>query len=113
MRREVKLSNAVGKTLEGAAFSWTSTQAVLTFTDGSFAAIGLDRGRESCDDTLGEQELSFQNFGDSELIRVGVATAEELGVIAAARQAGARIRHEERERQELARLKKKFEGDKS
>jgi hypothetical protein len=114
MRQEVKLTDAIGKTLEGAAFSTCSRtgQAVLTFSDGTFTTLGVSRGYEAGDEEIAEEELSLFNFGDDDLIEVGVVTAEELQALRAARDAESSARlqavREARDRQEFERLKLKF-----
>jgi len=114
MRQEVKLTAAVGKTLEGVAFSssYSGGQAVLTFSDGTFATLGVSRGYEAGDEEIKEDKLSLFGFGDAELIRVGVVTAEELQALRAAKDAESRAAsqaaQEARDRQEFERLKRKF-----
>jgi hypothetical protein len=109
MRQEVKLTDAIGKTLEGIAFSWTCGQAVLTFTDGTFSTLRATRGD---DPEIEEDDLSFEDFGDTELIRAGVATADELEALRQARKAESEARwkrdSEARDRAEFERLKRKF-----
>ena len=66
MKQEIKLTQALGKTLEGVAFSITCGQAVLVFTDGTFATLGTD-GWSFKADSVGveEAELELDNFGDA------------------------------------------------
>ena len=112
MRQELKMTEALGKTLEGIEISIFGCQAVLTFTDGTFAALKAIRGYDAGDEGIVEAKLSLLEFGDAELIRVGIATAEELAVIrddvismALAKQDAAR---EIFDRKEFERLKLKF-----
>jgi len=114
MRQEVKLTAAVGKTLEGVAFSsgYSVGQAVLTFSDGTFATLGVSRGYEAGDEEIEEDDLILFGFGDDELVRVGVVTAEELQALREAKDAQSlaalQAAQEARDRQEFERLKRKF-----
>lgn len=66
MKTEVKLTEAVGKTLAAVEFSesYCGGQCVLAFTDGTFATLGVDRGYESGDEEIIEEPLTLFDFGD-------------------------------------------------
>ena len=114
MKTEVKLTEAVGKTLAAVEFSesYCGGQAVLAFTDGTFATLGIERGYESGDEEIVEEALSVFDFGDKKLVRAGIVSADELAAMRKARddqqKAEQQARQEARDRQELERLKKKF-----
>ena len=114
MKQEIRLTLALGKTLEGVAFSSTCGQAVLVFTDGTFATLGVSRGYCEGDEEVVEAELELHNFGDAELIRVGITTDDELNRIRVERDAIERERHQRKEdaqdKVEFERLKKKFDA---
>ncbi len=110
MRREVSLGEAIGRTLEGYAFShyW---QAVLTFSGGAFATLGVvQKENEDSFNMLGEEELDALHFNDRELVRLGILSFEELGIL----DREARLQREEaeehRERNEYERLKLKYDN---
>ena len=115
MKTQIPLSDAIGKTLEAFEFSFCCAGAVLVFTDGTFAALGIERGYEHCDDKIAEDTLSVFEFGDDKLISAGITTAEELAEMrdAADRRARAMVqeRQEQHDRAEFERLKAKFGQD--
>ena len=114
MKTEVKLTEAIGKTLAAVEFSesWCGGQAVLAFTDGTFATLGVERGYESGEDEIKEDTLAVFDFGDEKLARAGIVTLDEMAAMRAEqtrqRQAEAQYRQEARDRQEFERLKRKF-----
>jgi hypothetical protein len=114
MKTEVKLTEAVGKTLAAVEFSesYCGGQCVLAFADGTFATLGVERGYESGDEEITEEPLSVFDFGDEKLIRAEIVTAEELAAMRKARsdqqRAEQQARQEARDRQEFERLKRKF-----
>jgi hypothetical protein len=114
MKTEVKLKQAVGKTLTAVEFSesWCGGQCVLAFSDGTFATLGVERGYEGGDEEVKEDTLAVFDFGDEKLTRAGIVTADELAAMRKARddqqRAEQQARQEARDRQEFARLKRKF-----
>lgn len=114
MKTEVKLTDAVGKTLAAVEFSesYRSGQAVLAFTDNTFATLGVERGYEGGDEEIVEEPLDVFDFGDEKLVRSGIVTAEELETMRKVRDEQQRAEHqaqqEARDRQEFERLKRKF-----
>ena len=117
MRTEIDLEESFGKTLERVTFS--SRHCVLLFDAGTFTTL------EATYNTWGEySEISttrlipdsFWDFGRTELIQSGICTAEEYDAKRAAYEAELKTkmaeRQEQRERQELERLKAKYEGGK-
>ena len=114
MKHEVKLTDAIGKTLEGVAFSSTCGQAVLVFTDGNFSTLGVFRGHDEGDEEIKEDSLKLLEFGDDKLFRVGVTTDDELTRIRVERNAVSRANYQRqqdaRDKVEFERLKKKFEA---
>ena len=108
MKQEIKLTEALGKTLKDVAFSYTCGQAVLVFTDGTFSTLGVLRGYEPGDESVDEVSLELNNFGDAELIRVGVTTEEELNRIRSVQQIEHNEKRDAADRAYFERLKKKF-----
>ena len=79
MKTEIKMSDAIGKTIKDFAFSGSyNGQAVIVFDDDTFAALGIQFGYESMDADIVERGLNITEFGDSEIERVGIATEHEL-----------------------------------
>ena len=109
MKQEIKLTQALGKTLESVAFSFDCAQAVLVFTDGTFSTIGRWLDDDPGDERIMEDSLNWDDFGDAQLIRVGVSTQDELNNIRAIQQAQFKQEYEVRDKAEFERLKKKFE----
>lgn len=110
MKTEVKLTESIGKTLAAVAFSesYCKGQCVLAFTDGTFATLGIDRGCERGEDWIMQEELSLFDFGDDELVRAGIVTAEEIATMRKDRDRKLAAERDARLRQEFERLKCKF-----
>ena len=108
MRQEVRLTESFGKTLEGFESQNYGGQAVLTFTDGTFATLIACRGFHAGDEEIEEGELSLLDFGDEKLISVGITTVEELKVIRDDLVAKQKAAQEKSDRLEFERLKSKL-----
>lgn len=79
MKTEIKMNDAIGKTIKDFAFSGTyNGQAVIVFDDDTFATLGIQFGYEGMDADIVERELNITEFGDSEIERVGIATEQEI-----------------------------------
>ena len=110
MKKEIKLSEALGKTLAGFESSFTSGQAVLVFADGTFSTIGIDRGRGYGGEEIAERELNILDFGNDKLIALGITSEEELDEKANQFRKAVEEIADKCERDEYERLKRKFEG---
>ncbi len=108
MKTEIKLTDALGKTLQGFESSITSPQAVLTFSDDTFTTLDIYRGYEEGDETILEGSLLLDQFGDEKLIRLGIITQEELDEGRKKERAVFDDAREKRERAEYERLSRKF-----
>ncbi|MES2180677.1 MAG: hypothetical protein V4493_01080 [Pseudomonadota bacterium] len=112
MRKEIKLEDCIGKTLENFAFSGTfnSEQMVLTFTDGTFTTIEATVSYD-CPE-LAECKLKLFEFDRDELEKVGIATVEEVKTLRDEQNRVAdlkrQLQNEANERATFERLKKKF-----
>jgi hypothetical protein len=109
MKKEVPLSKIEGKTVASACRSALSGQFVLTFTDGTFTALGIDNGYEAGDEKIVGADLDWDSFGDAMLVEAGIGTAEEIAAVAAERKARFQAIQDARDRQAFERLKQKFE----
>jgi len=78
MKKEINLSDAIGKTLEGFGFSITCGQAVLTFTDGTYSTLGITTGCEVGYEEIEESLLDLFDFGHDKLIALGIISQKDL-----------------------------------
>jgi len=101
MRTEIKLSEAVGKTLEALAFG--QGQVIMAFAGGTFATLGV-----SSDADVAEATLRWEEFGDSWLISLGVFTEEELAAKRKKMEDDWKASCDDRDRAQYERLRKKF-----
>ena len=110
MKKKVTLIDAVGKTLDGFEFSTTCGQAVLTFTDGTFVTLGIEKAYDRYDDGIEETDLELDDFGDDKLVGLGVITQLELDERREQKRKKLADAQEKREREQYERLKHKFES---
>ena len=103
---EISLTDAIGRVVEGAELSTTAEQAVITFTDGTFTTLGVDHGYGGAE--IEQDELNIPDFGDEQLIRVGITTENELATTRAERKRRSREREAAAERDQYERLRAKF-----
>jgi hypothetical protein len=108
--RQIKLSEAAGKTFAGCVFSSVCSDALILFADGTFACLGVDTGYERGDETIEEGTLSPLNFGDTLLVGHGVYSQAELDAIRNERDEKSKVAREAYELQEFQRLRAKFGG---
>lgn len=74
LKREITLQEAIGRTLEGIAFSRDGTQAALCFDGGAFATLeylGEDEG-------MAEGKICIRHFGLESLEAAGIATSADV-----------------------------------
>jgi hypothetical protein len=112
MYREVKLTGAIGKIVAAVEFSRFNGQCVIAFTDGMFSTLGVEPGYDRGDNSIMSDPLDVFDFGDVELVRSGIVTAEELSDMRHVRDAHERIEQQAQQdasdRKEFERLKRKF-----
>lgn len=99
----------IGKTIKSVVFSDINGQMIIVFTDNTFTTFGIERSYEPGNEDIKSEELSLFDFGDKELIELGIITKEALE-----RRKGIEDRKWEREvelreKQHLAKLKEKYE----
>ena len=109
MKTQITFQQSIGKTLAGAGISFIGDQMVVVFTDNTFASLGIFRQQYDGDDEIEEKPLKLLDFGDDQLIALGIVTAEELTTLRMNRGEEDRRTLEERERQQYEFLKHKFE----
>ena len=112
MRTEIKFSESAGRTIEQVRYVEYNGQAVVTFTDGTFAVIGIERGHEVGDEELCDSELCFSAYSQSGMvIELGIVTQAELDAKRKAHteKQNASIRASELRR--FQELKRKFEPE--
>lgn len=101
MKPQILFTESAGRTIE--AISAEDDTWLITFTDGTFAAIAAYDG-DVCDcHTVWLPELS-----ESTIIRLRIAAADELAELKAQREELWRQSREEEERRHYERLKAKF-----
>jgi len=109
MKKEIGFSDAVGKTIEGYAFSIINGQAVIAFTDETFATLGIDLGYEAGEEEIKEDSLDLHGFGDSTLDSCGIITHKELSEVRVKISADLAAKQERVEKFEYERLRRKYE----
>ena len=105
MLTPIKLSESVGKTVSGVAFSERAGQCVMVF-DECFATLGVWKGYEEV--VVADVPLRLTEFGDQELIKVGIATKHDLERIRQEEMEDWREQVRIMEMREYERLKQKF-----
>lgn len=106
MKNEVTDEQARGKVLTKIVMSHVGRQAIIVFSDGTFTTIGIDRGYDYGDETIVSEPLAWREFGLPLLIEAGVMSQEQADEHMARQIA----EHQERERREYERLRKRFES---
>ena len=109
MRLEFPFSKCDGKTIEAVVYGERYDQAVVTFTDGTFATIKAGfREYSEGDLEVCDGDFSFECFRDDQLIACGIVSREEVAK-RHADEAAERIRAtEEHDRRHYEQLKRKF-----
>lgn len=82
MFREIRLSEAIGKTLVHAKFGDGARvqQCLLVFSDHTFTVIGVDNPTDPYGrSTLGSQPLEVFAFGDDALVDAGIISRQDMG----------------------------------
>lgn len=110
MKKEITLSEALGKTLEDFEFSNVIGQAVLVFDDDTFTTLDTDMGYDHGDQKIKEGKLELHQFGDTELIDLGIVTQAELDDMRQIKSKNALTEKEKRELAEYKRLRAKYES---
>lgn len=77
MMKEIKVEEAIGKTLTMIGPSYDDQQMVFVFSDGTFITIGTDHGYNN-DIGVFFQKIELSTFGNEQLIELGVVTQEEI-----------------------------------
>lgn len=116
MRTQVKLCEVTQKTVEeviaGKGDWGNNARCVIAFTDGTFAAIGIDRGWEGGDEEMEDDDFDWHDYPKDRMLAMGFVTQDILDREELERQDREREKkhdREDRERAKLAELKKKYE----
>lgn len=104
MLPEISIEQCRGKTLKGHSFSPCNGSVILVFDDGTFTTLGIE-----WQDEIDQAELELFNFGDAELIAMGIISRDELEAHRAERNGQNNARQAELELQTYKRLKKRFD----
>jgi len=95
MMQQIKMAEAIGKTLKATVLSDRAEEYLFVFSGGTFAALGIDYRSYYSIDYVREVKLDLLDFDDVALIGTGIATKQELDDL--------------RDRETYERLKAKFE----
>jgi hypothetical protein len=104
MKTRIEYADAAGKTVSGVARG-VSSQVVIAFTDNTYITATIDSGWDD-GDYFCNAYLDPDDFSDTDLIRLGFFTVEQLE----ARRAHTRLLQEARDRRQYEVLKNRFEG---
>lgn len=110
MKKQIKLKDAIGQTLEAVEFSggWAAEQVLMVFADGTFAVLGVERDDEQDSAEIVEASLDLYWFETAKLIRSGIGTPDEIMDMEQAIWDKKLAQQEAKDRAELARLKAKY-----
>ena len=108
MKKQIKLEDATGKTVEAVEWDAGSGQVIITFTEGTFSLLGAHWGYE--DPILKESKYTWDEFSQEKAIALGIITKDEANRLKAEEAAAYRKSREISERHVYEELKKKFEG---
>ena len=100
MKKQVSLSTSIGKIIQDVHFAF-SGQALIMFSDGTFAALGAGAD-DDCASEVREETLNISSLDARELIRLGIGTEEEIASLRDKKQEEKRLRIEA---EEIGRLK--------
>lgn len=81
MRTYISLEDAAGKTIEGFFLSVDKKYVALTFSEDSFSILGIDYSYSPGNEFITQYSMAGivgNIFSDSDLVRYGVATQEEI-----------------------------------
>jgi len=112
VKTQIKLTEAIGRTLTAAEWNWRGGELLLAFSDDAFALLEVSRGYEAGDEEICDGHLDPLDFGDAQLVRAGVFTEAQLNTMRAEKRAAQAATWDEHERQLYERLREKF-GDRT
>lgn len=98
--------------MTGAALSFEETEMLLDFGDKGFVVLCAKDDGEGNNFIDEPEEFDPRNFESEFLLGVGIVTDREWKRMMRTKEVNDRLRTEAREREELARLKAKYEGTK-
>ena len=108
LKQQIELTDAIGKTLEGAYFS-TDGELLLTFSGDTFTILTVGRGYEPGDEEIKQGSYNYADFRDDLLVEAGIVAQAELDLAHEESTRRARERSEQYDREAYERLKAKFE----
>lgn len=105
------LATAIGKKLETVNYGIITDRLLLGFEDGVYCQLNVDKGYERGDETL-EEDFKFlwQDYSRNDLVKEGILTAEWVAEQVEQEKKARVTETEKRERDMLALLKQKYEG---
>lgn len=110
MKKRMSLFNMAGGTVSGVALSLDESELIIDLGSLGFVVLCAKDDGEG-DDFIDEpEEFDPWNFESEFLIETGIVTVEEWKKMMATKGVSDQLRTEAWEREELARLKAKYEG---
>lgn len=108
--KQIRLEEAIGKTIKdfGENLGWESI--VITFTDDTFIYLQTEADWRNNSKNIEQSEYRISDFSHREAIRLGIVTQEEIEADQKRRQAQLVKQQEESERAQYERLKKKYDA---
>ena len=81
MKRQISVAEASDKVVQG-IHCFTNGQTLIVFKDDTFCVFGVESGDYQGDaDYVHDQKLDYRKMHDSQLIKIGIATQEEIVII--------------------------------
>jgi len=108
MLKEIKLDEIIGKKITGYESSISNGQMIISFSDNTFTTLEVDLGYDPGEEEIIGASLDILDFGNDELIALGIISQTELEAILNKRNAEIVLRRNRRELSEYNRLKVKF-----
>jgi len=105
MMQQIKMSEAIGKTLKTTVTGVCDAEYILVFDDNTFTVLGIDRD----DDQVREVTLDLALFDVEALIAAGIVTKPERDALWDAHVEAERQKNEDWSRRQYERLKARFE----
>lgn len=109
MKKEITDKEAIGRTITGFVYSYTSGRMIITFNGDTFTTFGIKRGYESGDEEIISEKLDLFDFGDDELVKADILSKDELEEKLTKRDRQWKQQREAQEFVEYKRLKAKWE----
>ena len=108
MKKQITDKDAIGKIVENIGYSYSGHAMVITFNDGTFTSFEIQRGYETYDDEISNEEIDAFKLDENLLIGFGIATKKEKDDYREKIIKNNHVRAEQQEKKEYERLRAKF-----